>query len=327
MSTQASAARRTTSTHPSAAGIWIALLSSAVFGVSGSFAKSLLEAGWTSGAAVGARMGCAAVVLLLPALLALRGRWGSVLGNWRPILLFGVFGVAICQFAYFQAVERLSVGVALLLEYLAPVLIVVVLWARSRRTPAPLTIGGTLLSLVGLVLVLNLTGEQQVDLVGVLWGLGAAVGLAVYFFVTAHANETLPPIVLATGGLFVGAVLIFGLGGLGLLPMRATFGEVRFAGFETQWWLALGGLVVLATVIAYVTGIMAARALGSKLASFVSLTEVLFAVVWAWLLLGEMPAGIQLAGGALIVCGVLAVRADELRSISREQHAEHARSA
>jgi drug/metabolite transporter (DMT)-like permease len=321
MSTQQAAQPRALATRTAASGIWIALLSSAVFGVSGSFAKSLLEAGWTSGAAVGARMGCAALVLLLPALFALRGRWGSLLANWRSILLFGVFGVAICQFAYFQAVERLSVGVALLLEYLAPVLIVVVLWVRSRRQPAPLTIGGTLLSLVGLVLVLNLTGEQRVDPIGVLWGLGAAVGLAVYFFVTARANESLPPIVLATGGLFVGAVLIFGLGALGLLPMRATFGEVDFAGFATQWWVALGGLVLLATVIAYVTGIVAARALGSKLASFVSLTEVMFAVVWAWLLLGEMPAGIQLAGGALIVCGVLAVRADELRSLARERHA------
>jgi drug/metabolite transporter (DMT)-like permease len=59
---------------------------------------------------------------------------------------------------------------------------------------------------------------------------------------------------------------------------------------------------------------MAARALGSTVASFISLTEVLFAVLWAWLLLGELPAGIQLTGGALIVAGVLLVRLDELRA-------------
>ncbi|MEE1621045.1 EamA family transporter [Zafaria sp. J156] len=301
--------------RPSLRGIWIALFSSAVFGISGSFAKPLLEAGWTSGAAVGARMSGAALVLLIPTLFMLRGRWGSVLANWRPILLFGVFGVGICQFAYFQAVERLSVGVALLLEYLAPVLIVLTLWVRTRRRPRGLTIAGAALSLGGLVLVLDLTGAQRVDPVGVLWGLGAAVGLAVYFFITAKANDTLPPLVLATGGLFVGAVLMLLLGAARLLPMRAVFGQVEFSGFALPWWAALGGLVLMATVLAYVSGIMAARALGTKLASFVSLTEVLFAVLWAWLLLQELPAAIQLLGGALIVLGVLLVRADELRSV------------
>jgi drug/metabolite transporter (DMT)-like permease len=72
--------------------------------------------------------------------------------------------------------------------------------------------------------------------------------------------------------------------------------------------------VLLATVVAYVSGIVAARALGSKVASFVSLTEVLFAVIWAWLLLGELPGPIQLLGGLLIVGGVVLVRLDELRA-------------
>jgi drug/metabolite transporter (DMT)-like permease len=79
--------------------------------------------------------------------------------------------------------------------------------------------------------------------------------------------------------------------------------------------------VVLATVLAYVSGIMAARALGSKVASFVSLTEVLFAVVWAWLLLGELPGAIQLLGGVLIVGGVILVRLDELRAPAAETEA------
>ena len=83
--------------------------------------------------------------------------------------------------------------------------------------------------------------------------------------------------------------------------------------WTTPWWVPLCGLVVLATVLAYVSGIVAARALGTKVASFVSLTEVLFAVIWAWLLLGELPGAIQLLGGLLIVGGVVLVRLDELR--------------
>ena len=295
-------------------GLGIALFSSAVFGLSGSFAKALLESGWSPGAAVTARLTGAALILAIPAFLALRGRWHQLRDNWITIGLFGLIGVAACQLFYFNAVARLSVGVALLLEYLAPVLIVLWLWGASRKRPRVWTFGGTVLSLAGLVLVLDLTGTVKVDVVGVLWGLAAAVCLAIYFFITAKENDTLPPIVLASAGLLVGAVVMWLAAATGLLPMAFSTADTRLGPWIAPWWAALGGLVLLATVLAYVSGIMAARALGSKVASFVSLTEVLFAVIWAWLLLGELPGAIQLLGGLLIVAGVVLVRLDELLS-------------
>lgn len=295
-------------------GLGIALFSSAVFGLSGSFAKALLESGWSPGAAVTARLTGAALILAIPAALALRGRWHQLRDNWVTISLFGLIGVAACQLFYFNAVARLSVGVALLLEYLAPVLIVLWLWVASRKRPRAWTIGGTVLSLGGLVLVLDLTGAVKIDVVGVLWGLAAAVCLAIYFFITAKENDSLPPIVLASAGLLVGAAVMWLAASTGLLPMDFSTADTRLGPWIAPWWAALAGLVILATVLAYVSGIMAARALGSKVASFVSLTEVLFAVIWAWLLLGELPGAIQLLGGVLIVAGVVLVRLDELRS-------------
>jgi drug/metabolite transporter (DMT)-like permease len=297
-----------------ASGLGVALFSSAVFGTSGSFAKALLETGWSPGAAVAARLTGAALILAVPAVPALRGRWHQLRDNWVTILLFGLIGVAACQLFYFNAVERLSVGVALLLEYLAPVIIVLWLWGASRKRPRVLTRGGTLLSLAGLVLVLDLTGAVKIDVVGVLWGIAAAVCLAIYFFITAKENDSLPPIVLASGGLLVGAAVIWLAGASGMLPMRFSTADTTLGPWVTPWWVSLAGLVILATVLAYVSGIVAARALGSKVASFVSLTEVLFAVIWAWLLLGELPGAIQLLGGVLIVGGVILVRLDELRS-------------
>ena len=311
-----------------ASGLGIALFSSAIFGLSGSFAKSLLESGWTPGAAVTARLTGAALILAIPAVVALRGRWHQLRSNWLTIFLFGLIGVAGCQLFYFNAVARLSVGVALLLEYLGPVLIVLWLWMASRKRPRALTIAGTLLSLGGLVLVLDLTGSVMVDAVGVLWGLAAAVCLAIYFFLTAKENDTLPPIVLASGGLLVGAAVMWLTAATGILPMAMSTADTKLGTWTTAWWVPLAGLVVLATVLAYVSGIVAARALGTKVASFVSLTEVLFAVLWAWLLLGELPGAIQLAGGLLIVGGVLCVRVDELRGAkpgeqTGEKHAEN----
>ncbi|MFZ3452200.1 EamA family transporter [Arthrobacter sp. 7Tela_A1] len=292
-------------------GILIALLSSAVFGLSGSFAKSLMEAGWTPATAVAFRMGGAAAVLLVPALVALHGRWYQVRQNWKTIVLFGLVGVCGCQFFYFNAVERLSVGVALLLEFLAPVLIVLWMWFRTRRRPGTATILGAAAAVVGLVLVLDLTGDVRVDPIGVLWGLAAAVCLAMYFFITAKQNETLPPLVLTAGGLLVGAASMVLLGLTGVLPTGFTTQDVELAGWVTRWWVPLAGLVLLSTVLAYVTGIIAARALGPRVASFVSLTEVLFAVLWAWLLLSELPGPIQMIGGALIVTGLILVRTDK----------------
>ena len=309
---------------PGTSALAVALFSSAVFGLSGSFAKSLLETGWTSTTAVAVRMGGAALVLLIPALVVLHGRWHQVRDNWKTILAFGFIGVAGCQFFYFNAVERLSVGVALLLEFLAPVLMVLWIWAVTRRRPGVRTIGGALAAIAGLVLVLDIGGDVRVDPIGVLWGLAAAVCLAIYFFITARQNDSLPPLVLATGGMAVGAVTMLLLGAARVLPTGFSTGDVELAGLVTSWWVPVAGLVVFSTVLAYVSGIVAARSLGSRVASFVSLTEVLFAVLWAWLLLSELPGPIQLVGGALIILGVVLVRADKPAGLPGERTNEPA---
>ena len=87
-----------------ATGLWFALLSAASFGVSGPFAKSLLEIGWSPGAAVGIRIGGAALVLLVPVVVALRGRWGTLRRNALTLIIYGATAIALCQFFYFSAV-------------------------------------------------------------------------------------------------------------------------------------------------------------------------------------------------------------------------------
>ncbi len=299
--------RRTT------AGLGLALVSAATFGTSGSLAKGLLEAGWSPAAAVTWRVTVGALVLAVPAGLAMRGRWHLLRRGWPSIALFGAVAVAACQLSFFLAVERLSVGVALLLEYLGLILVVGWLWLRHGERPRPLTVVGAGLAVAGLVLVLDVFGVVQIDPVGVLWGLCAAVGLAVYFVVSADERTGLPPLVVATGGLAVGAALLIVAGTLGLTSMQWSRTDVALAGSPVPWWLAVLALGLVAAAVAYATGVAATRRLGSKLASFVGLTEVLFAVLFAWLLLGELPAPVQLVGGLLILGGVVAVKSDERR--------------
>ena len=78
---------------------------------------------------------------------------------------------------------------ALLLEYSGTLLVVLWMWLRHGQRPRRLTVVGGLLAMVGLVLVLDLTGSQRVDLVGVLWGLGAATGLATFFVLSGRAER------------------------------------------------------------------------------------------------------------------------------------------
>lgn len=293
-------------------GLLVALLSAATFGSSGAFGKSLIEAGWSPSAIVTARIGGAALVLLVPGLLALRGRWGLVRRNVSDVLTYGVVAVALCQLAYFNAVGRLSVAVALMIEYLGPVLVVGWVWARTGRAPGRLTVLGIALSVVGLVLVLDVASGLQLDPVGVLWGFVAAASVAAFFVISGRDHEdVLPPITLAAAGLVVGAVALGTLGLLGVLPWRTTSGPVHVAGTALPWWAPVLELALVAAAIAYVTGIEAARRLGSRLASFVGLTEVLFAVLFAWILLGEVPRSVQALGGLAILAGVVAVRLDD----------------
>ena len=295
------------------AGLGLALLSAATFGTSGSFAASLLAAGWTPGSAVTARVLVAALVLSVPALLLLRGHGAALRRGLRTTVVYGVVAVAGCQLCYFFAVEHLSVAVALLLEYSGALLVVLWLWLRRGQRPRPLTVLGAAVCVGGLALVLDLAGAADVDLVGVLWGLGAATGLAVYFVLSAASEDPLPPLVTAWGGLVVGGVVLLAAGATGVLPFAAPRTDVVLAGVATSWLVPLLGLSLVAAVVAYVAGIVSARLLGAKVASFVGLTEVLFAVVFAWLLLDQVPAPVQLLGGALVVAGVALVRADELR--------------
>lgn len=294
-------------------GITLAALSAATFGTSGAFGASLIDAGWTPGAAVAARITAAALVLSVPAVLQLRGRWTLLRRSIAMIGAYGLVAVAGAQLCYFNAVAHLSVGVALLIEYMGTFLVVGWLWLRHGQRPRRLTVAGGAIAILGLLLVLDLVSSHRLDPVGVVWGLGAAVGLAVYFLLSAGVDEPVPPLVLAWGGLSIGSVALIALGMTGLVPMRAPLTDVHLLEHRVSWLIPVLGLSLIAAVVAYLAGIGAARRLGAKLASFVGLTEVVFAVVFAWLLLGQVPAVVQFVGGALIVAGVVLVRIDELR--------------
>lgn len=292
-------------------GLGFAMLSAAAFGSSGTFAKSLTDAGWSPGGAVTARIGIAALILLIPGWLSMRGRWAELMRNRRTLLmvvLYGMISVAGCQLAYFLAIQHVSVGVALLLEYLGPVMLMGAMWAVTRSRPSSITLIGAVVAVAGLFVILDVVRGAEVNLAGIGWGLLAAASVATYFYISGHGADEVPPLGLAWLGLSVGAVTL-GLGGaVGIVPMAASTANVTLAGTSLPFWVSVLGVAFFSTVVSYSSGVVATRRLGSTVASFVGLSEVLFAVLFAWLLIGERLGMVQLIGAIIVLTGVVLVQ-------------------
>ncbi|WP_445444362.1 EamA family transporter [Clavibacter sp. km3a] len=291
-------------------GLVLAIVAAASFGLSGAFVKPLLESGWSPVAAVTLRALIGGAVLAPVALAQLRGDLRPVLRAWRRVLGMALVGVAGAQGMYFAAIERIPVGTAILIEFMAPLLLVAVAWAVSRRRPAVPVLLGSVAAAGGLALVVSPSGGGALDPVGVLLAIGAMVGCAGYFAIAAQGADGLPPVALAAAGLLVAAAVLGLVGLTGILPFTGSVADVSVLGNVVPWWVPMLVVGVVATALAYGAGITGSAMLGSRLASFVGLLEVAAAGAWAWLLLGEELTALQLVGGVLIVAGIVAVRFD-----------------
>lgn len=294
-------------------GLPLAVAAAFAFGSSGAWARGLIDAGWTPGAAVTVRVWVAALVLLVPTVLALRGRWRALRQNAGMVAAYGLLAVAATQLCYFQAVAVMDVGIALLIEYTAPVAVLLWLWLRRGERPTRRSILGAGIAFVGLVLMLDIVTGAQVDVVGVLWALGAMVGAASYFVLSARADTGIPPIALAGSGLLLGAVGLSLAALIGVLPFAWTTADVEYRFGAVPWFVPVLAIGVIATALAYVLGIVSTRMLGSRLASFVALAEVVAALLFGWLLLGQLPGPLQALGGVLVLAGVVVVKLGEPR--------------
>jgi drug/metabolite transporter (DMT)-like permease len=295
-------------------GIAFAVGSALTFGMSGPFAKALMAAGWTPNAAVTARLAGGALVMALVATLIHRDWLREAVRHGKTVVVYGLVPIAGAQLCYYNAVSHLSVGVALLLEYLAPVLVVGWLWATTRRRPGTLTLAGAALALAGIVVVLDVFSGAHIDTVGVAWALGATICAACYFLLSDRVTTDgsgLDPVTLAAGGLIVGAAAVAALGSTGVLPLTLTTNDTVVAGHTTSFLVPVVVLGVVSTAIAYTLGISGVARLRPSYASLMGLGEVLCAVVAAWVLLDEAITPVQSVGVAVVLLGLALAGRDD----------------
>jgi drug/metabolite transporter (DMT)-like permease len=294
------------------AGLGVAMVAGAavLFGINGSVSKVVLQSGLTSiqltqARSIGAALGFALILGLTNP--------GRLKVTWRELpflVVFGITGVAFVQWFYFLSIDRLPVGIALLIEYLAPLL--VALWARyvlhedvRRRIWAALA-----LALVGLSLIVELwgAGESALDSLGIAASLAACVAYAVYILMAERGVTRRDPISLTAYG-FAFAALFW----LVVQPIR----DFPFAGMDERvsllgnldhrtapLWLLVAFVVLVGTMATFALVVSALRHLSATRVGIVAMLEPVAAAAVAWAWLGETLGTAQLIGGAIVLAGI-----------------------
>ncbi|HRN28497.1 MAG TPA: DMT family transporter [Terrimesophilobacter sp.] len=303
-------------------GLAIAVVAALAFGMSGPFIKPLLEAGWSPAAGVTVRSLVGGIILAPIALYSLRGKWHTLWAARTRILLIGLIGVAATQLAYFVAIALIPVSTGILIEFMAPLLLVGYVWARTRKTPKMVVFIGSILAIGGLFLVVSPGGGGGLNPLGLLFAALAAVGCAIYFVAAAddsnRGEEAPPAVAVASVSLLIGGGALGLLSLTGLVPFTVTFGTITLFGNDTPWWVPIAIVAVIATGFSYAVSITASQMLGARLASFAGLLEVVASTLYAWILLGEQMTLLQLFGGALILVGIGFVRSEKV-----DEHVVH----
>ncbi|WP_278314654.1 EamA family transporter [Lolliginicoccus levis] len=300
---------------PALSSVGLALASAALFGLSGPFAKALLDAGWSPLSVVMARITGAASILVAALLLVERGRLRAhlraMLSDRSTILLFGIAAIAGVQLCFFSAVQYLPVSVALLIEFLAPVVVLAWAWLVRGSRPDRATLLGAAVAVAGLVLVVGPGSPTGLHPAGVAWAVAAMACVACYFLIVDRAAPRTSPIVLVTAAMVVAVVALALVAPLPLLPVDVVLsGSVGFGSMdaaEAPWWVAVLVLAGASGALAYAVGVVAIARLGAPRAAMVGLSEVVFAAALAWIMLGEAMSGAQFAGAVAILAGLVLV--------------------
>lgn len=292
------------SVNRTTAGVLFGVTSSVAFGAGGPFAKALIAAGFSPLQAVWVRL-VGTVVVLVTLCLVLRrsGQFTTMVRHKWPIVAYGLVAVAACQALYFVAASRLPVGIAILLEFTGPVLVVgwekLVRHAHVARESAI----GVGVAMLGLAIVVQIWSGVHLDAIGLAAGLGAAAGNATYFLLIDRLSGSVDPLTLTTGGMTVGMVVLTPLAAPWGAPWHILGRSIPMGSHHLPGWTLAAFIVLISTILSYLTGAAAVQRLSATVAAGLAYVEPASATVIAWLTLGERLSSTQIAGGLIVLAG------------------------
>src|SRR5437667_8013871 len=290
-----------------ALGYAMVAFAATLFAVNGTVSKVILGSGISSGQLAAVR--CTGALIGLASIAAatrprsLRVRTGDL-----PVLIALGLALAIVQWAYFFAIHRLDIGIALLIQFVAPIF--VALWARfvfhetvRRRIWAALA-----LSVAGLMLIVAIWHGGRLSGPGVAACGLAAISLAAYFLIAEHGVRGRDPISLSAWGFLFATIFWSLLAPWWTFPGRRVDDHVSLLGnlasTHVPLWLLMLWMVVLGGIVPFGLIVSALRHISATRAGITAMLEPVVAIVVAWAWLGESFEPVQLSGAALTLLGI-----------------------
>ncbi|MGH9751306.1 MAG: DMT family transporter [Blastocatellia bacterium] len=222
-----------------------------------------------------------------------------------PLILLGVIGLALNQGFYYLSLSMVSVGYSLLLQYLAPVHLMVygVLSKTERMTGGKMTAAFTAICGCALMVLGQEGGIERINLAGTLFAIGSGVCFAFYTAYGKHLLKSFDPGVMIAYVFLISAVI--------WLTVRPPW-KIDWASIDLSMWLFFIYLAGVATVLPFALYSASLRHLEASRSSLTSMLEPVVASIVAWLWLDEKMEPMQIAGGAAVVGGVLLLQIESL---------------
>ncbi|MEP7035636.1 MAG: EamA family transporter [Dermatophilaceae bacterium] len=292
----------------SSSGALLAIAAAVLFAVNGNVSKVALLNGISSLQLVSVRSAGTALILLgitaltKPAALRVGRR------ELAFLVLYGVTGIAMVQWLYFVALQRMPVGIALLFEYTAPLM--VVLWVRFvQKQPVKSRLWlGLAFALTGLAMVAQFWKGMTLDPVGLISALGAGAALACYYLMGAHGQRERDPISLMGFSFGFSAVLWAVVSPWWTFPGSLLGRTVDLPGAlpgSAPLWAIITWIIVLGTVAPFLLVLLAVGHLGPARVGLIGMLEPVGAGIIAWVLLGESLNTAQVVGSAIVLVGIV----------------------
>ena len=286
------------------------LTATVLFALNGTVVKSILLSGISATTLSETRAMGAFAVLFIVVAITRPGALRIQRDEWKLLLAYGVIGVAMTQFLYFVAIERMPIGIALIIEFTAPIW--VVLWVRfGRREAVKGTVWvGLLLAIMGLALIAQVWQGFTLDGLGVAAAFGAAIALALFYILGEHQQRGDSPRDALS-------LTMWGMGGAALfwvlVPPWSLSAWGAYAGMseplagvgpQLPLWSLTTWMVVMGTVVPFALAMKSLNYLSAAQASIIGMTEPLIASIIAWIALAEVFTPVQIAGGVVVLVGV-----------------------
>jgi drug/metabolite transporter (DMT)-like permease len=278
------------------------------FSLGGIGAKILREADMNAFRLTQIRTTGAAAILLTIAFITGKNQLRIKRNELRDLIIFGVIGVAAVTSFYFFAIKYLYVSVALIIEFTAPIWIVLYLRFIKKKQISPLMWWGIGFAFSGLILISQVWSESKLSPIGVAFAFADAFALATYFLYAEKLTQGRSSLSLMTWGIGIAAIFWALVQPWWMFPTKYLSDSYSLGGnldnFQVPGWVLVLWIIIVGTVIPYLLTVTGIRELSASTSSVIGMIEPIFAGAIAWWLLNEAFNTVQLIGSAVVLVGI-----------------------